>query len=519
VDDRSKRQVGTNRSTLRKVLTSSFFSTAISTVSALVILPRILGGVSLSRYGDWATLAAMLAIGQLAEGGVTTEISRRVATANGRGDMSAACQAVREGITVLSAIAAATEVVSLVAAHPVVNAVFSQASASQRGQLALLFIGVMTLFAVGLVGSGYFSILGGLQRSDYGSWSAVSAIVAGALTTVIGVSIGLGLWALFLADALQLVVGWVWPAFGVRRLVPELTFRFTHVSWATARSFIGRPAMLVVGSASVLFDSQIDKLVLTHTVGSDASAMFQIGTNIVLAAKSAALIPLGFLLAGTAELHATNPKRLRHLEFIANSTTQAVTSVIVGGFLIFSPVFLHVWLGPGYADAALSARFLAIAILINMWSASWYYYAAGLGRYSFIVAYSSVTLGVNAICTITLTTSIGLHGALIGSVAGSAAGTLTGWIILRRWERRNWLRPALRASLVVALIAVPFWAFLSSRIPPSWPGLVAWVLLYLVACGLILLVSRSIPIVFHRKRGGTLRLSWREDPAIYVPSE
>ena len=328
--------------------------------------------------------------------------------------------------------------------------------------------------------------------------------------TVGGIALGLGLWALLIASCMQLVVSWVGPVVGMRRVVPDVHFRLARITPAVVAGFIGMPAMIILGSVGALFDSQIDKLVLAHNVGPKASAMFQIGAQMVLSARGVALIPLAVLLAGTAELHRTNPGRLRHLEALAGRSAQAIASVTAGGFLIFSSAFLRVWLGPGYGGAALSLRFLAVAALVNVWSAPWFYYAVGRGRYQYVLIAAGVNLVVNASGTIFLTTRIGLLGALIGSVAGNASGTLAGWLVLRRWETRHWLRPAIRASAVVAIVAGPLLA-LSSHIPASWLGLVGWCCVYVVACIIILLVTRSLPVTVVRS-GGRPRLIWWAEP-------
>jgi O-antigen/teichoic acid export membrane protein len=419
---------------------------------------------------------------------------------------------VRQGTTVLIGIAATLEVTGVLVARPVVNLVFATVTIGQRGQLALLLIGMFSLLAVGLVGSGYFGVLAGLQRTDYANWSGIVSIIVGAAVTVSGVAIGIGLWALLLGDCAQLLVSWVGPVIGMRRVVPDVRFGLTRVRPTVALGFIGMPAMLVVGSASTLFDSQVDKLVLAHNVGPKASAMFQIGAQIVLSARGVALIPLAVLLAGTAELYRTNPPRLRHLEGLAGRSAQAIASVTAGGFLIFSSSFLKVWLGQGYGGAALSLRYLAMAALLNAWSAPWFYYAVGRGRYHYVLIASSSNLVVNALGTVFLTTHIGLLGALIGSVAGNAAGTLTGWFVLRRWERRHWLRPGVRASAVVAIVVAPMFA-IANHIPASWLGLAEWGSAYLAACGIILLVTRSLPVTLAMTGGGRPSLRWWAEPA------
>jgi len=484
--------VGTSRKTVFRVLGSNAASQLVSALANLLVLPRVLHGIGVRQYGEWATLAALVAIGQLAQTGAGTEIARRVAAAQGQRDGAALRDAVRQGVTVLAGIAALIEAVTIVFAHPVVVLIFSTVPAGQLDQLSLLLIGVITVFSVGLVGNGYFSVLSGLQRSDYSSWSGVVSLVVGAGVTLGGIAAGWGLWSLLASAGVQLLVSWAGPVAGVRRVVPGLGFRLVRVSKAVVVGFVGLPAMLVIASASDLFDSQVDKLVLAHTVGPRASAMFQIGVGLEQMLRSVALIPLAVMLAGTAELYRTDPRRLRRLELLSSSTTQALAAVGAGGVVIFASQFIQLWLGHGYGDAALAARALALSALLNMWSAPWTYYAVGRRRYHYVLIAASATLAVNALCTVFLTTRIGLAGALIGSVAGSAAGTTVGRLILWRWERRAWLWPAVRASGTVALLVVPV-LLVGPAVPATWEGILTRGLLYVAACGVLLVVTRSLP--------------------------
>ena len=500
--------VGTNRLTVLKVLRSSVIFQILNAFAGLVVLPRVLHGLSIRRYGEWATLVAILSIGQLAQSGVGTELARRVATSHGLGDIPAIRLAVRQGVTILLAIGMALVLTTIIVARPVVNLVFTTVPRQDLPQLTLLLIGLVGLFSMGLVLSGYFSILIGLQRSDYSAWSGMASIVAGAIATLVGIRLGLGLWALFIADCIQFVVSWIGPFLGVRRLALQIPFALARIPLSVILGLIGMPAMLVMSSASDVFDSQVDKLVLTHGVGTKASAMFQVAASLIQSSRGVVLVPLGVMLTGTAELYRTDPSRLRRLEDLAGLSVQAIAALCTGGILLFAPAFIRTWLGAGYGEAAWSMRVLAIAALIGAWSAPWTFYAIGRGRYYYVVIASTVTLVVNALSTVLLTSRIGLDGALVGSLAGSAFGTATARLILRRWEQRHWLAPSMRATGAVSVLVVPI-LLAGVQFPASWLALIGLGIAYLAVAVMLLGLAGSLPIRLSFKGPGLPRFEWR----------
>ena len=497
---------GTTWRNLARVVKSSAASTIVNGAIGLLILPFVLHRVDVARYGEWSTLAAIMAIGSLAEAGVGTEITRRVADAWSAGHRDEALLAVRRGTTLLFSVALIIVVVGVASARPIVDGLFRTVPSGQKGQLVLLLLATLVLLAGTFVGNGYFSVLAGVQRSDFILWSNVTGVVVGAAATVGALAAGLGLWALLVGDAIQLVIRWIGSAMGVRRILPELGFRLTKVPWAIVVGFAGMPAMVVLSSASDLFDSQVDKLVLSHSVGPRASAMFQIGVNLVQGIRMLSVLPLGVLLAGTAELHRANPMKLRRLEDVAWSAAQAVVAFTTGAAILFAPAFLRVWLGAGYGRAAFSVQMLAGATLLNIWSAPWYFYAVGRGRYGYVAATASVTALVNLLATILLTAHIGLTGALIGSLAGQVVGGGFAWLLVRRWEHRRWLWGSVKATMTVALIVLPG-LLLERNVRLSWNGILAWGALYGCLAGALLLASGSLPAQV-RWTGRIPKLEW-----------
>ena len=65
---------------------TSIARAALPPLVAVVTLPIILGRVSLSDYGLWATITGLIAVLATIDGGLATDITRRVAAARGADD-------------------------------------------------------------------------------------------------------------------------------------------------------------------------------------------------------------------------------------------------------------------------------------------------------------------------------------------------------------------------------------------------------------------------------------------------
>ena len=133
----------------------------------------------------------------------------------------------------------------------------------------------------------------------------------------------------------------------------------------------------------------------------------------------------------------------------------------------------------------------------------------GRGKFQYMAWTFGINLVVNAAETILLTSHIGLLGALIRSIAGNSANTLADWLIIRRWEERPWLRPALRATGVLALVVVPLMS-LEKHIHDTWLDIIVWSTAYLAPCAIMLLGTRALPIRIVRSGRAIPRATWRD---------
>lgn len=504
---RLSRETGTSKRTIGAVLTSSVLRFGVSAPLAIVVLPVALRRLSTAEYGVWAVLSVFLAIGYFAEAGIRTEMVRRIAEARGRDDDAAISRTLREGTTVLGALAVVVCGAGIALSGPLVRIFFHGHLGVPAGVNAVLVCRlVMVLLALSLLAAGAFAALEGLQRSDWDNYALATGNVLGAIVTLVGLLVHWGLWAFVAGAFTQFAACSAVRAFATRLVVRRLPRTPARLSSQLMRSYLGVSSLLVLSQVSNVFDYEFDKVLLARYVSSSTAGLYDVGTTLALQARAVALLPLLVLLPGVAELAQHQDGRALELYEGVRRAVVAGVIVLLGGVVVLGPSIVGVWIGPGHGQAGYAAQWLAGAMALNSVAAPAACYVIGR-RWTKLTAIGSVVnIVVNSIGSLVLTQIYGLHGALIGSVAANAAATVVFLAIATRHERRltilQWVWPA--TCGVAAVLLAMWWGI--GRDVHGWLDLVArsalWLALSLVAVALsgAMRPLASIGRRLHRER-------------------
>jgi O-antigen/teichoic acid export membrane protein len=446
--------LGSTKRNVSVAVVASALRMVVSTPLSLVVLPIAFHRLTPSQYGVWAVLSSVLAIAYFAEAGVRTEIVRRVADAYGREDLEGVVHAARQGWLVLSGLAALIGALGWLLSPFLVRLLLDDRDRLAAGvDVVLLSRITMLIFALSLVAAGAFAVLGGLQRTDWDSYGSIAGSVAGAAAVTGALLAGHGLWAFPLGSATYLLVESAVRLVGVRRLVPEMSWRVARVRRGVIQSYFGLSALVVLSQVSNVFDYEFDKVLLARIVGAGTAGHYDVGSTLTLQARAAALLPLVVLLPGVAELrHRDGAAVLRLYDGVVASVLAGVVAVL-GGVYLFAPSFVPLWLGQGHEESITTAQLLAVAMVVNALAAPAAYYCIALGWTRLTAVGSLVNIVVNAVCSVVLVSFLGLHGVLIGSIAGNGAATIVFLALVRRRAPDVWRR-GLARPLVVGALAV-----------------------------------------------------------------
>lgn len=493
-------ETGTSRRTLLQTLRSAAASSVIGYAVNLALLPFVIHRLGPGLYGAWITAAALLAVGGLADAGIRVEIVRRVGAAHGSGDEGDLVRSVHQGVTLLAVVAGAFLLVGVVFAGGLRAFAFpTGVRGMSTSEVEWLIRAVFGVLAFSLVTKGYCAALQGLQRTDVEMAAQAVAVPVGAALTVGGILIGWGIWAMLGGALGELLLVFGWQYLRLRRLLPALRPRLVRMTGAAGRAYLALSGLVLISQLSDVVDSQWDKLVLSHFVGSAAVASFQVGTSLVMQGKALVIVPLAPLLVVIAELRQHDEAKMEGYFQVLAKLGMVLAAVVLGGIFVFAPSFVRLWLGAELTPAGGAARLFAVASVIGMTSAPLALRAIGEGWHRLVAAAAGVNMVVNGVLSLAFTVWFGFNGPLYGSIAGNLAGTVTVVLLVRRRLGSRWTPFPLRA-LGVGLTAATLAVATGVDKAGSWPVLAliagAWVPLV----GAAAVAAERVPVAVLLRR-------------------
>ena len=357
---------GTSGATVVRALGSRVLRLGLQLPFSLLILPLVVHNVPAGVYGAWAGLASAVTLASLADVGVRTELTRRVAQHWGRNDVRSLERELARCLTVSTSTAVGLGALALAATPKIVNLVLPRPPVGlDRSQAELLFAGLVVLAVVALVTQTFAAVLQGVQRGDRENLAWTAGLGAYVVVLVSGLAVGLTWQALLLATAASTFVGTTVVLRSLVTVLPEVRVRWGRVSLGEMRVLLTASGVLVLTQLSDVIDTQVDKLLLVRYTAPAHAAWYEVGSSVVGGLRAFALIGLVILLPGLAELFVRQPDDAVRLYERVAAVTIPWSFVVLGGGAVLGPAFVQCWLGPAYGAAGHVIRMLSIAMLIQ----------------------------------------------------------------------------------------------------------------------------------------------------------
>jgi O-antigen/teichoic acid export membrane protein len=433
---------------------ASLLRAALPPLVAVVTLPIVLGHVSLSDYGLWATITGLIAVLATLDQGLATAVTRRIAAARGVDDMPGVVVAGRDGVTLAVWSAVVIMPVAALAGWPIMSWV---APAGDQALGLQLWLGVVVYQSIGWYYALQAAVSTGLQRGDLTNTVNAIGALMGAAVTVAAVLAGTGVFGLLigmLALGVSTTVGHMWVA---RRLTG------TAGIWLPRRGTRWRTltmASLALASlqASLMIEPAAAKALLSAFDSPESAAAMQLGFTVTRLALIAAMAPTAAILVGVSEWRERQPERIPSLVRNASYASLALVGVLAAVMLAAGPYVADAWLGIAVPGIGVAIRGLAVVGIATI--VVWLFTQTLLGHGN-TRAVSIRLLSGSAVALVGMAATAATLG-LVGVIASSLLGAVVAAVLLGRidrdyagiiWRASARMGPALVALGVVGALA------------------------------------------------------------------
>lgn len=446
---------GTSRATVARTMLTSIARAALPPLVAVVTLPIILGRVSLSDYGLWATITGLIAVLATIDGGLATDITRRVAAARGADDVQQVTDIGRHGISVALRLALVVMPLTALAGVPIIHWV---APAEDFALGIGLWLGVVVYQTIGWYYALLAAVVTGLQRGDLAnSVNAVGALVSAVVTVVVVVA-GMGVWGLLVGMFALGIVTTAGQMYASRKLTGS-----SRVWWpqhgAEARAILLAGLALASLQGSLMVEPAMAKAILSALDGPESAAAMQLGFTLTRLALVAAMAPTATILVGVSEWRDSQPERIGGLVRNAAYASLALALVLATVMLAAGPYMAKAWLGIDVPGIGVAIRGLSGVAVVTI--TVWLFTQTLLGHGNT----KPVTLRLVAGTAVSLLGMVALApvAGIAGVIGASLAGGLVAAVLLGRidgeyeaiiWRAFLRLAPAMLALGLAGAVAI-----------------------------------------------------------------
>lgn len=399
--------------------------------SLLLVTPYIIGVVGTELFGVWALAAVVTSYAQLSDFGIGESVVRNAADYYARRDGEALNRLV--GTVLIAYLALAVLIGGLLyLALPVLARDLLRIPATYLDEAVLIFRLSVAVFFFNLVMGVFAALVVATQQMGYATSVNIASTCLGAAGTFFFLWQGLGLRGLVLTNAIVAVFVACLNLLLAKRLFPALCIRPWR--WADRemlRHVWGYSWKVQTSNLAQLLVFQLDRILLSRYLGLEAVALYEIGSNIALYARTFITALFSPMLPAAAVLHAGNEREL--LAGLYRRACKFLFLIAVPFCLLLvglAQPFIRLWMGPGFELAALTLQLLMPVYLVNVLTVPGVFILNGINRPE-VAMRAAVCAGlVNIVACLVLVKAIGYFG-LIAGVAISlilAAGYFIGML-------------------------------------------------------------------------------------------
>lgn len=392
----------------------NYLGFAVNMATNFLLFPYVVGTLGSAAAGIWLLLGSLTGYMGLMELGIVPALTQRIASALARGDREAVHASVSTSVVLMLVMMTVAAQVAWFA--PVLVDLLHLPAGLEASAVMVVRISILGV-AVRMPQAPFQAVLLGCQRQDRCSHLWIVLAITKALLTVLLLSLGYGVVAVVLMEALAhvaagvLQVRWVWQE------LPSLRLGLRWASLDEARHLTSFGLQVMVSGIFVLIVEQSDRFVIAAfrpiedvTRYSAAWKLYMLAYTIPTTLVQA-VSPLVASLYGSGE-----DDRLRALFLRMTKYSTAVALPLSVGIAVGSGWILQAWMGPEFGDVHPTVMVLLASLLVTGYNHAGYSIVYGtrqVGRQLWV--YNAPLAVLNFGLSVWLVQRFGIVGVALGT--------------------------------------------------------------------------------------------------------
>lgn len=400
------------------------------------ITPYIISHLGAERFGLWAITGVVTGYFGLLDFGIGASFVKYIAEFYAQDDYYKINQLVNSGVVFYSLFAAL--IIGLMAALLPSLLVFLKIPSYLYSEAKFIFLAAVSLLAVSNAFSPIGALQTGLQRMDISNKITMALSIPYIIGVVFFMENGFGLRGLLINNAIIFMLNSILNLAAAFRVFPQLRFKPFMSSKEVFKKLFFFGGKLQIARISSLISTHMDKLIVNRFLSLSQVVFYQLGSSIIEAMKSLALLLPSAIMPAFSELDAKKERKRLVDGYVRSSRylILAVTPLFTFSF-VCAAQFMIIWMGKGYEKAAVIVQILSVgwglAVMSSMRSAI----VQAIGKPEIEMQAGLLAAAFNIPLSIVFVIKFGFLGAALGTSISLILSVIYGYIKLHKEIQLN----------------------------------------------------------------------------------
>jgi O-antigen/teichoic acid export membrane protein len=389
----------------------------------LIITPYVLHKLGTQLFGVWSLVFVIANYMNLLDLGLGTSFAKYIAEYHAKGELKLVNSVVSCGLLFYLGLSVIIVALGFALKNPIASLLNIPPAIREESSFAI--VGMIIVLAMKNGFSIFQGLLVGLQRMDIQNKILVFASTANLLGTIFFLEKGYGIRGLVVNSGLVAALIILCNIFFSHRLVPQLRI---GLKWLHREVFLklfrfGVKAQL--SNLSSLVHFQADKIIISHFLGLNYVAFYELGQKVANALRMFPGILLTALEPAVSELHARGERdRLLSLYYRGSKYVSVLVFPLTFLTFILASGIMRVWVGEGYSLSAITLQVLIIEYGLNLLTGVGTRIVRGIGRPELETKYKVLVAVSHLILSLTLIQLLGFKGVLLSFLLSGSIGSI-----------------------------------------------------------------------------------------------